>query len=246
MRIIGMIPARLDSSRLDKKALIDIEGLPMVVHTCKRAELANVLDEVFLVTDDITIRDVGRAYNINCIMTGNHISSSDRLAEACKKTDCDIVVNIQGDEPLVNPDHINKVLEPFFNDQSVKIAVGVTPFTKANSISDIKVVKDLNGHILYMSRNDIPNYYKNVSKEMYKMCSIVPFRKKLLLDFNSWDETPLELAEDNHFLRILEHGIKINTVMIDNAAISVDTASDLEDVRKLMVEDKIKYNYMSN
>lgn len=239
-----MVPARLESSRLEKKALIDIEGLPMVVHTCKRAQLSGVLNNVYLVTDSIAIKDVGEAHNIKCLMTGEHVSSSDRLAEACMYVDCDVVVNIQGDEPLVNPDHIDKILEPIINDSMVKIAVGITPFSKLNSYSDIKIVKDLNDNILYMSRNDIPNYYKTSTHIMYKMCSVVPFKKKLLLDFTSWEETPLEFAEDNHFLRILEHGVKIRAVEIEDAKISVDTKDDLEEVTRLMKKDQIKLQYM--
>ena len=137
LKVVGMVPARLESSRLSKKALIEIEGLPMVIHTCKRAQLAHKLNDVFLVTDNILIKEAAVSNNIECIMTGDHISSSDRLAEACKNVECDIVVNIQGDEPLVNPDHINQILEPFFNDKSVKIAIGITPFTKENSTSDV-------------------------------------------------------------------------------------------------------------
>jgi 3-deoxy-manno-octulosonate cytidylyltransferase (CMP-KDO synthetase) len=241
-----MVPARLKSSRLREKALIDIEGLPIVVHTCKRAQLSKVLDDVFLVTDDAAIRDVGLAHDINCIMTGEHISSSDRLAEACRHLECEVVVNIQGDEPLVNPVHIDEIVRPFLDNQSLSLAVGITPFVKTHSTSDIKVVKDLQDYILYMSRNDIPNFYGHSPKTtMYKMCSIVPFSKKLLLEFSSWEPTPLEVAEDNHFLRFLEHGIRIKTVMIANAKISVDTADDLEEVRAFMIEDEIKHLYMA-
>jgi len=245
MRIIGMIPARLESSRLPQKALIDIEGLPMVIHTCKRAQLSGILNDVYLVTDNVAIKDAGESYNIKCLMTGDHVSSTDRLAEACRDIDCDVIVNIQGDEPLVNPNHIDKVLEPIINDPMVTITVGITPFSKKNSYSDIKIVKDLNDNILYMSRNDIPNYYNTNDQIIYKMCSIVPFKKKLLLDFSTWEETPLELAEDNHFLRILENGVKIRAVEIENAKISVDTKDDLEEVRRLMKKDQIKLQYMS-
>jgi len=240
-----MVPARLESTRLHNKALVDIEGLPMVVHTCKRAQLSHLLDDLFLVTDDPTIRDTGIAHDIKCIMTGHHISSSDRLAEACKHVDADIIVNIQGDEPLVNPRHIDSILAPFIDDELLQIAVGITPFTKADSASDIKVVKNLDGDILYMSRNDIPNFYNTNDGAMYKLCSIVPFNKQLLLDFSSWEETPLEIAEDNHFLRILEHGVKIRTVIVEEAHVSVDTSSDLDEVRDLMAVDKIKYKYMN-
>ena len=98
--------------------------------------------------------------------------------------DCDVVVNIQGDEPLVNPNHIDEIIEPMINDSNMNITVGITLFSKENSYSDIKVVKDIENNNLYMSRNDIPNYYKNKkNKLMYKLCTIVPFKKELLMDF---------------------------------------------------------------
>ena len=240
-----MVPARLESTRLGEKALIDIEGLPMVIHTCKRSQLARTLSDLYLVTDNILIKKVAELNNINCIMTGEHISSSDRLAEACRNVECDVVVNIQGDEPLVNPNHIDKIIEPILNDSTVEITVGITKFSKKDSHSDIKVVKNLRNDILYMSRNDIPNYYKNKKQQlMYKLCTIVPFKKDLLLNFTKWEETPLELAEDNHFLRILENGVKIKTVEIEGAKISVDTQSDLDEVRLLMRDDLIKLQYI--
>ena len=245
MKIVGMVPARLESTRLERKALIDIEGLPMVVHTCKRSELSLKLDDLYLVTDNRLIREVAERYDINCIMTGEHISSSDRLAEASDHIDCDVIVNIQGDEPLVNPNHIDKILEPIINDPSLDITVGITPFSKKNSYSDIKVVRDNDNYILYMSRNDIPSYYNNQkNKDMYKLCTIVPFKKELLLNFSKWEQTPLELAEDNHFLRILENGIKIKTVEVEDGKISVDTKEDLEEVKKIMKNDPIKLKYI--
>tara|TARA_A100001011_G_scaffold377561_1_gene441354 strand:- start:817 stop:1560 length:744 start_codon:yes stop_codon:yes gene_type:complete len=246
LKVVGMVPARLESSRLPEKALIDIEGFPMVVHTCKRAQLADKLDDVFLVTDNIKIKEVAEPNDIKCIMTGEHISSSDRLAEACKKIDCDIVVNIQGDEPLVNPDHINKIVEPIINDSKIEMSVGITPFFKTDSYSDIKVVKDINNDMLYMSRNDIPKDYKenNNNESIYKLCSIVPIKKELLIKFSEWEETPLELLEDNHFLRFLEHGVKIRTIEVEDGKISVDTSSDLDQVIQLMKKDKTKLQYL--
>ena len=240
-----MVPARLDSTRLPKKVLIDIEGLPLVIHTCKRVQLADALDDVFLVTDSQLIKDVAIKNDVKCIMTGEHISSSDRIAEASRNVECDIVVNIQGDEPLVNPEHINKILSPFLEDDQLEMAVGITQFYKKDSQSDIKVVCDISGDLLYMSRNDIPNYYNQKNDNlMYKLCSIVPFRKEVLLKFSKWNETPLEKIEDNHFLRFLEHGIKIKAVEVKDGKISVDTKQDLEEVKQLMKIDKIKFQYM--
>jgi len=245
MKVVGMIPARLQSSRLPEKALIDIEGMPMVIHTCKRAQLAKNLDEVYLVTDSDRIKRVGEENRINVIMTGSHHKTgSDRLAEACMKIDCDIVVNVQGDEPLVDPDHIDAIVEPLIKDSGVMIAVGVTTYSKKNSFSDIKAVLDLEGNIMYCSRNDLPSDARTKVPEVLKMCFIVPFRKDFLLTYSSWEPTPLETIEFNEYLRVLEHGVKIRAVKIEGAKISVDTPEDLEEVRILMKEDKIKFRYM--
>lgn len=242
-----MIPARLKSTRLPEKALIDIAGMPMVIHTCKRAQLAKKLGDVYLVTDSELIKKAGESYNIKVIMTGSHHpTGSDRLAEACRHVDCDIVVNIQGDEPLVRPEHIDSIVEPLLKDPSIKIAVGVTPYAKKNSFSDIKAVLDLENNIMYCSRNDLPSDARTPIKEMLKMCFIVPFRKEFLLQFASWKPTPLETIEYNEYLRILEHGVKIKAVKIKDAKISVDTPADLEEVRQMMDKDDLRYQYINS
>jgi 3-deoxy-manno-octulosonate cytidylyltransferase (CMP-KDO synthetase) len=245
MKVVGMIPARLQSSRLPEKALIDIEGRPMVIHTCKRAQLSKRLDEVYLVTDNEKIRQAGEAHGVNVIMTGtHHRSGSDRLAEACAYVDCDVVVNVQGDEPLVDPEHIDAIVGPLLHDPEVMIAVGVTPYSKKNSSSDIKAVLDLDGNIMYCSRTDLPSDARTPVEKMLKMCFIVPFRKEFLLQYSGWEPTPLETIEYNEYLRVLEHGVKMRAVMIDDAKISVDTGEDLAVVRELMKYDTIKSRYM--
>lgn len=243
--VVGMIPARLESSRLPGKALLDICGLPMVIHTCKRAQLAKKLDEVYLATDNPLIREAGEKNGIKVIMTGSHHQTgSDRLAEACQKVACDIVVNIQGDEPLVNPEHIDAIVSPLVEEPGLQIAVGVTPYAKKHSASDIKAVLDLKGNIMYCSRTDLPSEARTKVPEMLKMCFIVPFRKEFLLQYASWEPTPLERIEFNEYLRVLEHGVKMRAVRIMGAQISVDTAAELEIVRDLMNRDKIRYSYL--
>ena len=244
LKIIGMVPARIESSRLPRKALADICGLPMVVHTCKRAMMASCLDEVYLVTDSEEIRTAGEKHGINVIMTGkHHKTGSDRLAEACRGINCDIVVNVQGDEPLVDPSHIELIVAPLIKDKDLNISVGVTRFSKKNSQSDIKAVLDLEGNILYCSRTDLPSEARTRVKDMLKMCFIVPFRKEFLLKYSSWTATPLESIEYNEYLRVLEHGIKMRAVLIDGARISVDTREDLEEVRVLMEKDRLRERY---
>jgi len=246
MKVVGMVPARLQSSRLPEKALIDIGGMPMVIHTCKRAQLAKSLDEVYLVTDSDVIKQAGESHDIKVIMTGaHHQTGSDRLAEACQYVDCDIVANIQGDEPLVDPDHIDAIAAPLLNDPSLQISVGVTPYKKKNSSSDIKAVLDLTGNIMYCSRTDLPSDARTHVKEFLKMVFIVPFRKNFLLQYSSWAPTPLEQVEYNEYLRVLEHGIKIRAVKVSGAKISVDTQEDLDEVRRLMEKDELRFKYMT-
>lgn len=245
MKIIGVIPSRLESSRLPDKALIDIEGLPMVVHVFKRAQLASSLKEVFVATDNKRIYDTIIRHGGKAVMTSSgHCTGTDRIAEAVKDISADIVVNIQGDEALLNPEHIDKVVRPLVEDAHLQIAVLVTPYSVKNSFSDIKAVLDLNNDILYCSRSDLPSSARTEVDAMWKMCFIVPFRKDFLLKYTSWKQTPLENIEFNEYLRILEHGYKIRAVPVDNAHISVDTPQDLVKVRELMKADKIKHMYI--
>lgn len=245
MIVVGMLPARLESSRLPQKALLDIAGLPMIVHTYKRSLFAKSLNEVYVVTDSNLIQKTVESYGGKVIMTGSHHKTgSDRLAEACLSVECDIVVNIQGDEPLVNPEHIDAIVEPLLLDPSIQIAVGVTPYQKKSCYSDIKAVLDLKGNVLYCSRADLPSDARTTAHEMLKMCFIVPFRKGFLLQYSSWAPTPLETIEYNEYLRVLEHGVKIRAVRVENANISVDTPEDLEEVRQLMQHDTLRLQYM--
>ena len=245
MKAVGMIPARLESSRLPGKALVDIVGLPMVVHTCKRSQMARNLDEVYLATDSPVIEKVAQEHGIKVIMTGtHHQTGSDRLAEACTKVDCDIVVNIQGDEPLVNPDHIDAIVAPLLGDPQLQIAVGVTPYGQKNSPSDIKAVLDLEGYVLYCSRTDLPSDARSPVDDLLKMTFIVPFRKDFLLKYSQWEPTPLERIEYNEYLRVLEHGVKLKAVMVEGAHISVDTPEDLEKVKRLMDRDALRHKYI--
>lgn len=245
MKAIGIIPARLQSKRLPDKALVDIMGMPMIVHTCKRAAMAKQLDEVCLATDSDKIREIAEAQGIKVIMTSpNHTCGSDRVAEAIQNIPCDIVVNIQGDEPLLYPDHVDAIVQSLKGDSEIKCALGVTDYAKRNSPSDIKAVLDLQGNVLYCSRSDLPSDVYTPVGKMAKLCFLVAFRKSFLLQYAAWPPTPLERIEYNEYLRILEHGEKIRAVKIDGARISVDTAEDLEVVRRLMAEDELRKKYI--
>lgn len=246
MKVVGITPARLESTRLPDKALVDIMGTPMVVHTCKRAQLATTLDEFYLATDSERIRRVAEEHGISVIMTrADHSTGTDRLAEAIEQIESDIVVNIQGDEPLLNPDHIDRIVTAMRNDASVRVALGVTPCTSKNRASDIKAVLDLQGNVLYCSRTDLPSDHRTSVDTVLKMCFMVAFRTPFLRQFACWSPTPLERIEYNEYLRILEHGEKIRAVHLEDAKASVDTLEDLERARALMATDPLRHTYMT-
>ena len=245
MKIVAIIPARYNSSRLPGKPLKSIEGLPMIIHTLKRTKLCGVLDDVFVATDSEKIFDIVESYSGEAVMTSSkHKTGTDRIAEAAQYIDCDIVVNVQGDEPLVDPYHILLAVRPLILHNDINVSTLLCKTTRFNDPTECKVVMDTNSDILYMSREDIPSNLFKKQTGLIKLYCIVPFRKDFLLSFASWKQTPLELIEHIEYLRIIENGYKIRGIIIDSVAESVDTPDNLKLVRKIMKNDIIKYQYM--
>ncbi|MFZ3018233.1 MAG: 3-deoxy-manno-octulosonate cytidylyltransferase [Gallionella sp.] len=237
-KTVALIPARLQSSRLPRKALADIHGIPMIVHVYKRCLLAKNLDEVYVATDSDEIREAVESCGGRVIMTAaSHETGTDRIAEAAGRLDAEIVVNVQGDEALVNPEYIDRVVGALYDDPTVNVAILVNPFDKRHSASDIKAVLNEHGDVMYLSRADIPADARTPNPPMLKAYHIVPFRKEFLLRYAAWDKGVLERIEFNEYLRILEKGHRIRAVRVESDALSVDTAEDLEYVRKKMLTD---------
>ena len=244
-RSVAIIPARLESSRLPNKVLADILGLPMIVHVFKRCSLAKSLDAVYVATDNNKIRKVVEQYGGEVIMTSaEHQTGTDRIAEAAQDIDADIVVNVQGDEALVNPEYIDKAVDSLVNSSGADVTILVNPFNKRNSPSDIKAVLNEHDEIMYLSRADIPSDARVNNPQMLKVYHIVPFRKDFLLQYAKWEKTELEQIEFNEYLRILEKGYKIQAIRVESDAVSVDTEQDLEFVRGKMKMDKVSQLYL--
>lgn len=244
MKVIGLIPVRLESTRLPGKALLDFEGMPAIIHTYKRACLAKELDEVYICTDSDEIIESAKKFNCRFIKTGHHRNGSERIEEAAKNLEADIFINIQGDEVLVDPEHINQIADVMKN-STVEFSMGVTDFSKQNSPQDFKAVLDLNQNMLYCSREDIPSNSISGHQNFLKVCFTVGFTKKSLSDFVSMETTPLEDIEPNEFLRILQHGKKIRTVNFRNAEISLDTEEDYKELKNKMAKDVLKKSYLN-
>jgi 3-deoxy-manno-octulosonate cytidylyltransferase (CMP-KDO synthetase) len=256
MKIIGIIPARLASSRLPQKPFADILGMPMIGHVYHRSKLCTTLDEVYVATCDKEIYDYVSSIGGKAVMTSDkHERASDRTAEALLKIELDtnskmdIVVMIQGDEPMVTPEMINDSIVPLLNDKSIKIT---NLMAKMNSIqehedpAEVKVVVDTNNFALYFSREAIPSRKKGVDDvPMLKQVCIIPFLRDFLLEYNEMEQTPLEIIESVDMNRLLENGIKIKMVLSETETYSVDTLVDLENVNNKMINDLLLKSYLN-
>jgi len=243
-KAIAILPARLESSRLPRKALKDICGLPMIVHVFKRCLLSKKLDEVYVATDSFEIKEVVEKYGGKVIMTSSkHETGTDRIAEAALKLDAEIIVNIQGDEALVDPKYIDRVTNELIENPDINVGILVNSFSKKESPSDIKVVLNKNNDVMYLSRSDIPSGSRLNNPPMLKAYHIVPFRKKFLLEYAQMDRGSLEKIEFNEYVRILENGERIRAVYVESDAVSVDTPEDLQYVREVMPNDLWFHQY---
>lgn len=239
-KAVGLIPARLESSRLPRKALVDICGLPMIVHVYRRSAMAELLDDVYVATDSEEIRRVVLEHGGKVLMTGtHHETGTDRIAEAVAGLECDIVVNIQGDEALVRPEHIDAGVRELRRDPTVHVTILVTPYRKYGVASDIKVVVNERNDVLYLSRADIPSDVRTLNPDRLKGYHVLAFRKPFLLEYSRWPRGRLEIIEFHEHLRILERGERIRAVHVDSDAISIDTSDDLACVRERMPADRL-------
>lgn len=248
MKITGVIPARMASSRYPGKPLAKILGMPMIEHVYRRSQMSKTLDNLFVATPDKEIKETVEDFGGKAIMTSpKHNRCTDRIAEAVKDIECDIVYNIQGDEPLLYPEIIDMTVKPFFEDENI---VSVNPIAKITNVeniedrNDVKVVTDVNGYIMYYTREPIPSRFL-VKDEitMYKLICIFPFKKDFLMTFTKLEQTPLEKIESIDNLRIIEHGYKVKAVEIPRGIDGVDTPEDRDKVEKIMMKDPLFLKY---
>jgi 3-deoxy-manno-octulosonate cytidylyltransferase (CMP-KDO synthetase) len=255
MNIIGIIPARLASSRLPNKPMAKILGMPMIGHVYYRSKMSEILREVYVATCDLEIKNYIESIGGKAIMTADtHERASDRTAEALLEIEklsgekVDIVVMIQGDEPMVTPEMINAAVEPLFHDKDLNITNLMAVLKTQEEHEDpaeVKVVVDRNNNALYFSREPIPSRKKGVENvPMLKQVCIIPFRRDFLLEYNDMEQTPLEIIESVDMNRLLENGIKIKMVMRNEETYSVDTTSDLDNVNRKMLNDPLLQGYL--
>ena len=254
MNIIGIIPARMASTRFPGKPLAKILGVPMLGHVYFRSKMSKTLDEVYIATCDQEIVDYADSIGAKAIITKDtHERASDRTAEAMLKIEeqtsekVDIVVMIQGDEPMIFPEMIDMAIKPMLDDSSIISVNLMTPLKTKEEHEDPnepKVVVDKQNFALYFSREPIPSRKKwKGDIPMLKQVCIMPFIREGLLKFNKLEPTPLEKIESIDMNRFLEYGYKVKMVLEDFETYSVDTPEDLKKVEKLMEKDSLIKNY---
>jgi len=228
-----VIPARYRSSRFPGKVLAPLQGRPMIEHVVRRASRARGIDEVMVATDDERIRGAVEAFGGKAVMTSpEHRCGTDRVAELARglAAGTEIVVNLQGDEPLIDPRAIEAVIEPLRTDTGLPAATLMKRITDEGELHDpnvVKVVVDREGFALYFSRACIPHLRKPGSGEVYKHVGLYAYRRRFLLELASLEQTPLEKAESLEQLRILEHGHRLKVVETDFRSLNVDTPEHL-------------------
>jgi 3-deoxy-manno-octulosonate cytidylyltransferase (CMP-KDO synthetase) len=244
MKILALIPARMGSSRFPGKPMAKLLGKPMVGHVYERVAKSSAVTLTAVATCDPEIRDYVQSIGGVAVMTSDkHERASDRCAEALlalekqNGTRYDIVVMVQGDEPMTHPEMITEAVAPMLTDPSLRITNLIGEIADVAEFEDrncIKVVCDLESNALYFSREPIPTRAKVKSIPMGKQVCVIPFRRDFLIEYTKLEPTPLEIAESVDMMRVLEHGMKVRMVPTKHDTRAVDTPDDLRRVEELM------------
>lgn len=254
MHNVGIIPARMASTRYPGKPMARVLGIPMIGHVYFRCLQAKALNDVWVATCDQEVVDYITSVGGKAVMTADtHERASDRCSEAMLKIEtqtgkrCDVMVMIQGDEPMVMPGMIDEALAPLMKDPAIQISNLLGRITDAAEFEDpnqVKVVVDINSDALYFSREPIPSRKKfKGALPMWKQVPIIPFRRDFLLHYNRMPQTPLEIIESVDMLRLVENGIKIRMVPTNIDTHAIDTPADLKLVEELMRHDTLYRGY---
>jgi 3-deoxy-manno-octulosonate cytidylyltransferase (CMP-KDO synthetase) len=221
----------------------------MIEHVYRRTEMSDSVDNTYIATPDEEIREAVESFGGEAIMTGSHPRATDRVAEAAKGLDSDIVIVMQGDEPLVYPEMIDNAVEPIIEEEDVKctnLAKSIETEESFRDPNNVKAVVDDNWDALYFSREPIPNLHDATFEEVdvYKQVCVIPFEREFLFKFTSMAETTLEKIESVDMLRLLETGHNVRLVETDRNVYAVDTPEDREKVEEMMADDPIVNKYL--
>jgi 3-deoxy-D-manno-octulosonate cytidylyltransferase len=244
MKFLGVIPSRYASTRLEGKPLKDICGHTMIEWVYKRTKLSN-LDEVVVATDDERIYKEIERFGGKAILTSKeHENGTSRIAEVCTKyEDYDVIVNVQGDEPLIEPEMINSIINSFKEDDTISMSTlkyKIDTMEEIENPNYVKVITDKKGYALYFSRSVIPYPRKLDIQNYYKHVGIYGYKRDFVVEYAKMEPTPLELSESLEQLRALENGYRIKVMETPYKIIGVDTQEELEKVREYIKENGLK------
>ncbi|WP_072906217.1 3-deoxy-manno-octulosonate cytidylyltransferase [Malonomonas rubra] len=249
----AIVPARYASTRFPGKPLALIKGVPMIQHVCHQVSKASTVDRVIVATDDQRIFDVVKDFGGDVMMTrGDHPTGTDRLAEVAERIEADLIVNVQGDEPLINPKMIDQAVQPMLDNPKIKmgtLAGRIDEIDDFYSPNVVKVVKDSDNLALYFSRAPIP-WPRDLSRDelaqsldkvtLYRHIGLYVYRRDFLLAYPQMNKTPLEALENLEQLRALEAGVRLYVAETEYSCHGVDTPEDLERVSRLMSEENYR------
>lgn len=242
--ITVVIPARMASSRYPGKPLASILGLPLIEHVRRRALLAEQAGLVVVATCDIEIKEAVESAGGIAVMTKNtHERCTDRIEEAIHNLPGNIIVMVQGDEPLLNPQAIAGVVAPLLADPAVDIVNLLSPLESADDYSNPNIVKaacNLKGDVMFFSRGSIPYFREQIDVPVYRQTGIMAFRREILEQFSSLPETPFERAESVDMFRAIEHGLRIAGVVTNYSTLGVDRPGDVSLVESVLKNDDLQ------
>ncbi|MEI6856202.1 3-deoxy-manno-octulosonate cytidylyltransferase [Psychrilyobacter sp.] len=243
MKFLGVIPARYASTRLEGKPLADIGGHSMIEWVYKRTLLSD-LDMVVVATDDQLVYDKVRSFGGEVVMTSkDHPNGTSRIAEVAELySDFDVIINVQGDEPLIEKEMINALIAPFLKDPDLSMATlkhRMDGIEEVENPNNVKVVTTKDDYAIYFSRSPIPYPRELDMKNYFKHIGIYGYRRDFVIKYSQMAPTPLEISESLEQLRVLENGYRIKVLETPYKIVGVDTKEDLEKVRKIVKENKI-------
>ena len=243
MKVLGLIPTRIGSTRLPSKPLLEINNIPLIIHTYRRALLSKSIDDLYICCDDIKIAKIAKKFGAKYIITSkNHQNGTERITEGFlslkNNSIYDFVLDIQGDEPLINPLHIKKIIQFHKKNSKYDIILPTLKIKVAENTNLVKVVKNKKDEVMYLSRAKIPLEFKLSSNYFLKHLSIISFKPQSLIKFSENKKTYLEKIEDIELLRALEIGLKIKTIKLIGDSFSIDVQQDYLNAIKKFKTDK--------
>jgi 3-deoxy-manno-octulosonate cytidylyltransferase (CMP-KDO synthetase) len=240
VRSIALIPARLESTRLSRKLLRELNGIPLIVRTAQNITDFKIFDEVHVITDSIDIKNILDKYSIsNFLSEKDHQTGTDRVAEYANNFDCDIIINVQGDEPFIKKQNLQIILSEFENDHNkiidvISLKKRIDKQIDVDNHNNVKVVTDANDFANFFSRSPIPHNRSNSFNQYYKHIGVYAFRKKALMEFPKMFISEIEKAEKIEALRFIYNDKKIKLLEIHNNIISIDTEEDFIEAEKFI------------